>query len=842
MMQKGTPFIRANPWFFIPYLIFLLGGALALMQWPSGYWVLRLYKMHISEADLFFRYATKLGELIPFLLALLWLLFKQEKSKAFSLLGLAILVASSSYALKTFFAQPRPLNFFREATPPIELMPVNGIDLHEGLTSFPSGHTMAAFALFTLLALFSKKKKTGILFFFLALLVALSRIYLSQHFFKDVYAGSIAGTFLAILIYALHERFYRRRSATAIALLLTTTVFQARAQSDSARIDTLILLPEFTLTESAINSASISGEDQFRQTARPDSLMSILSPASDVGSLLESFARFKLRRYAPGTLATASLRGTGSNHLLVIWNGLPLKNSMNGTADFSLYPTPLLGEVELLSGGGSADDGQGAMGGVLLLRDRTFSKDRQGTRLYSQSTVGSFGAIEQGTGVSYRRGAFSGGLRTYLAKAKNDYPWQIAQDSGRQENNAYSIHGVSGWLQFYHAGTGRFSGHLWRQSAFRQIPPSRTENNVHAKQSDKHLRWVFDWQKELPRWITGFKAGQNIERLIYQSDLIPPGPDSTRMSMFEFRLAKKESEQQLFYIAFRQMWEEARSDNIAPEAYALRNTQSLQTAFRHRFAQKISLGGSANLQRTDGRLLPPTLTAYAAMTRKNWNTHLRLSQNFNLPTFNDLYWNGSYASGNPDLKPELARSIEWMTDLQGKKWRLWQVASTTITQDLILWQNSAEGWSPQNLRQVLSYGINAGLEYKGSSWRFRTEWDYQNPIVKKSANPDDPALGHRLLYYPAWSSSSLLAWQHKTFKAILSHRYTGKRFTTSDNSQWLKPFQQFDFTLAYALLFEHAALQFRLQIINLGNTYYEYLPYRPMPGRQWRVGVRISTE
>ncbi|HHJ50898.1 MAG TPA: phosphatase PAP2 family protein [Phaeodactylibacter sp.] len=839
-MQKTIQFLSDNRWFFLPYAAFLLLGAILLGQWPTGHWVLQMAENRNAVTDLFFRYATKLGEAIPFFLALLWFLFKGEHKKALSTTGLALVIVSSSYGLKALFAQPRPLRFFHDATPPIELPPVPGTDLYSGFTSFPSGHTMAAFGLFALLAFFAQKKKTGLLFFALAMLTAISRIYLGQHFLKDVYAGSIAGSLLAILIYALHRRFPRKGSASLIALLLTTVPTQTQAQSDSSRIDTLILLPEFVLTESPVNSASISGEDRFRQNARPDSLLRLSAPAQDVGNLLNQFARFKLQRYAPGTLATASLRGAGSNHLLVIWNGLPLKNAMNGTADFSLYPMPLLGDIQLLSGGGSADDGQGAIGGIVLLRDGASPENKkQGLRLKSKSLIGSFGALEQGLSLHYRKAGRSGGLRAYLAKAENDFPWQIGEDSGRQTNNAFSMKGISAWQQFYSSTAGRFSGHVWWQSAFRQIPPSRTENNIHATQADQHLRWVFDWQKQVPRWTLGFKAGQNAETLVYQSDLLPPGPDTTRMSMLELRLARKQNEQQLFYIAFRQMWEQAWSDNIAGGGYALRNTQSLQTALRQQFQNGISLGASANLQRTDQQIQPPTLTAYAAKESEHWKTHLRLSQNFNLPTFNDLYWSGSYASGNPDLKPELARALEWMLEIRGEGWRIWQATSTTVTQNLILWQNDLNGWSPRNLRKVKSPGINIGFEYSKKAWRLRSETDYHNPVVKQSENPEDPALGHRLLFYPAWKTTSLLAWQPKNFKAILSHSFTGKRFTTSDNGLWQEPFHLFDLSLAYTLKFKHLSIQSNFQILNLLNTQYEYLPYRPMPGREWRVGVVV---
>ncbi|RYD68900.1 MAG: phosphatase PAP2 family protein [Sphingobacteriales bacterium] len=67
--------------------------------------------------------------------------------------------------------------------------------------SFPSGHTASAFCLFTLLALFVANKKYGLFFLLMALLVAYSRIYLSQHNFIDTYVGAWIGILSALVIY-----------------------------------------------------------------------------------------------------------------------------------------------------------------------------------------------------------------------------------------------------------------------------------------------------------------------------------------------------------------------------------------------------------------------------------------------------------------------------------------------------------------------------------------------------------------------------------------------------------------------------------------------------------------
>jgi undecaprenyl-diphosphatase len=65
--------------------------------------------------------------------------------------------------------------------------------------SFPSGHTMTAFAVAIPLSMFYPTLSIGLLF--CALSIAMSRILLGMHFLSDVVAGALIGTGLGYLGY-----------------------------------------------------------------------------------------------------------------------------------------------------------------------------------------------------------------------------------------------------------------------------------------------------------------------------------------------------------------------------------------------------------------------------------------------------------------------------------------------------------------------------------------------------------------------------------------------------------------------------------------------------------------
>ena len=111
-----------------------------------------------------------------------------------------------SYNTKEFFAHPRPSKFFKSEGLFDTLNLVEGVTLYVGNTSFPSGHTMSGFALFSLCAFMLKDKKIFAFFLIvLAVLVGISRIYLVQHFLEDVFLGSIMGVLLSMILFRLQS-------------------------------------------------------------------------------------------------------------------------------------------------------------------------------------------------------------------------------------------------------------------------------------------------------------------------------------------------------------------------------------------------------------------------------------------------------------------------------------------------------------------------------------------------------------------------------------------------------------------------------------------------------------
>lgn len=161
--------------------------------------------------DYFFIVNTQLGLGALFVIPIIAALFVYYQYALIGTIGF-IFTGFLSYLFKKilFKGLPRPTAFFTNGELS-NLIP--GFDYHTH-NSFPSGHTMTAFAMLLFITLLVNRKWCSILTICLAILVALSRVYLLQHFFVDVYVGSILGVISVLIAYAIVNRYLVQKYPT----------------------------------------------------------------------------------------------------------------------------------------------------------------------------------------------------------------------------------------------------------------------------------------------------------------------------------------------------------------------------------------------------------------------------------------------------------------------------------------------------------------------------------------------------------------------------------------------------------------------------------------------------
>lgn len=193
--------------FLLLYTLFLIMAGVLLSfcsRADVNLWVNHHYG---SFFDSFFKYYTYVGDGIFSLLIILILLAVEYRKALMVFLSWAVSGILVQFLKVVLFSNvARPVAYFKDIA---TLHLVEGVKMYAS-QSFPSGHSASAFALFLCLSFFSRRKYLQLIYFFLAMLVGYSRIYLSEHFLTDVMGGSAIGVMVAlffIFVFYQEERF-----------------------------------------------------------------------------------------------------------------------------------------------------------------------------------------------------------------------------------------------------------------------------------------------------------------------------------------------------------------------------------------------------------------------------------------------------------------------------------------------------------------------------------------------------------------------------------------------------------------------------------------------------------
>jgi membrane-associated phospholipid phosphatase len=180
--------------FFIPYLILLCACLIIKLTYSREVIYFAVNSRNSAWADYIAPYITDIGNgWTIIILAVIWSLF--------NLRG-AFLIATS-YGITSILVQivkrivdaPRPKLYFYDQLSHIHFVKGMYVDTFD---SFPSGHSVTAFSAAVAITYLCKNKSWAVLLLLIAVMVGCSRMYLSEHFFEDVVAGSIMGVVVTV--------------------------------------------------------------------------------------------------------------------------------------------------------------------------------------------------------------------------------------------------------------------------------------------------------------------------------------------------------------------------------------------------------------------------------------------------------------------------------------------------------------------------------------------------------------------------------------------------------------------------------------------------------------------
>ena len=598
-----------------------------------------------------------------------------------------------------------------------------------------------------------------------------------------------------------------------------------------AQVDTTLYLGEVEISGSPLRRdlpATLSWSPDATQIRWP--LLGDLSQA------LEGNGPWLVRHYGPGSSATLSIQGGAAGHTAVLWNGMPLNSPMLGLSDLSTIPAEAVQSIQLQSGSSGALWGSGAINGSLHLNNAPEFGSRWQVKASLQAGswrhFQQFVQLQKGGSKFFTRSAF------WHRQATNDFRYQHPYLAGRpvlrQTHAAYS---TEGWFHQSYLNLGRrhqLAALAWINQSDRLLPPTLTEQQSRSAQQDQNVRLMASW-RWAPKWgIIQTRIASLDESIDFQ--------DSTT-SIFTINrahtwLAESEIQKSWSLGKFQSGLQASRlkgsSQNYVPDAAvqdrmawfgnwngrAAAGKLEYQISFRKEWVQ---------LMKTQ----PVVLTGVSWKPHEKTQLSLQAGNSFRLPTLNDLFWQ---PGGNSDLLPEQSwgTSTQWQQILlQNERMKVNTELSAFLrkVKNWILWQPGSQFWSPENVATVHNFGGSGAIDIHRQwgknlfTYRIQANWTQAKNELK-----------HQLPYVPVFNGYQQICFENSRWQLRLRHRFSGKMFTTSDESRHLPGYQLGDFLAAWQLPQKTGTLY--AQLDNIWNSHYMITANRPMPLRQWQIGWR----
>ncbi len=577
--------------------------------------------------------------------------------------------------------------------------------------------------------------------------------------------------------------------------------------------------------------------------------------AGSLAELLTASTHIFVKSYGQGSLATTSIRGASAAHTQVIWNGININSPMPGQADFSTVPVLFIDRADIYFGAGSARFSSGGLGGSILL---TTSPDWQNKlRVNVQQQVGSFSTWQSNALVETGSQRLQLSTRILHNQSANDYPYRnigASRTNPPTENRYNADWQQSGLLQqaFYRPDDNTtLSLRLWVQDNDRNLPPNILvqvpENNESYRETN--VRAVGGVEHYFGKSKLTFQSGF-IHSLSRYENVISSINTQNRISssLNEASYTYHSADNLLFTINGKYDYHHVNSENYAQPQK--RSQGSLTASAFYSPWQQLQLNLLVRQELLDDSWAPIAPAAgfnYQPFASFPVQIKGNLAMNFHAPSLNDLYWS---PGGNPDLKNETGYTAEAGLGWNEKYGNISLEAEAgwfySDIDQWIVWQPDTvfSYWTPRNLKNVVAKGIEARLVVKTKmqdfGWALSLNYSYTSATNLRALSLNDLSVKKQVIYVPDHLLNANISLTWKGFTVNYFANYTGRRYTTSDNSRYLPHFFINDVQLNKNIPLGKSMLELGVALNNIGAANYQLIAWQPMPLRNYSFFIKYK--
>lgn len=609
----------------------------------------------------------------------------------------------------------------------------------------------------------------------------------------------------------------------------------------------------------------------------------------DVADALKQMAGVGVRDYGGlGGLKTVSIRNLGAAHTVVCLDGVPIGNTLAGQVDLSRFGTDRVREIRLHIG--HTDDLlagarlTAAAGGIDITTDDT------PRRLEARAAYGDWHTGEAALHLARaagRRHRFR--LSATARHTDGDYPFTLTNGvletrQKRRNGRVDDCQGEAAWSM--HGGDGcRLDTKLCYYRGRRQLPGSIIYYNpvAHERTDEENLLWQGRARRRFGRrWEAAaalkYEHGRN--RYRDKGTQYAGGRLDNRYRQDEYLLQTavlyRPADRVGLAVAHDQLWNTLRS-SLPDCPYPLRHTTftALRAAYRtgrltvqaawlyasvrehrqHRLPRGSAAATEAPppLGRDQNRWCPSMSLSWQPWAAADVRVRLLAKRALRLPCFNDLYY---HRLGNRTLRPEAADLYNAGATLRRGGLAVTVDAYYNRVQDKIVAFPTTFAWKMVNFGRVKIVGVDVGLNYHCTFARqcaLTLSAAYNRQDATDRTDRGSATYGHRLPYTAHNSGSASVVAALPWLTLGYTAQWMGERYSHSMNTRRyrLAPFAKHSLTASHAFTLSGPArlrrpdgtpprLECYATLHNLADRQYEVIQYYPMPGRQWRLGLRLT--
>jgi vitamin B12 transporter len=651
------------------------------------------------------------------------------------------------------------------------------------------------------------------------------------------------------------------------------------SETHSTATDSTSGIRSYALPELVISSVRIPST--ARRSPAPVTLISRIdierSGAASLGDVLMTGPGLFIKDYgASSGIKTLSQRGMGSEHTLVLFNGLPINSLQNGSIDFGALPADEIDRVEVIRGGQSASFGANAVAGVVNVVTRSSGKDQARVRIGAGSFGERTGYADFGTAgddVRWRVGGgiqhidgdypftFSNGPASYhLTRTNAGYDaWHGSADLGVQL--IPSIHArITGlYLASERGVAGVVVGPYSRSQATQEDQQGIVQAEI--TQTLSPLVWwetkaqaQYAYQRYADPDVvvggvplnTSFRNSEERAELQLHADIegvgkVTAGGDAVTASGHGSAVAGEPVRKQfgVFVLGQHQF-------RLLPDSMVV---LSIHPALRYDNIRDVSSVVSPQLG-LQLLLFPQERSGEAEHLLR---IHGTVGKNFRTPTFNELFYAGGGGMGNPNLRPERSTTADLGAGiiLDGGGTHTCDLTLFDVEMhDRIIWTTTgSSNTTPKNLRNVISRGIEATYEWHWLPAGIDLSLSYvRSQTEKKSPDyPGDPNIHTIVPYAPQEILTWNIGWGGtvdnslvKSWGVSANGSHVGFRYTTEDNAEFVPAYTITNVSIVGEFILWRSAATVRCDVRNIFNAEFEVMRGYPMPQRSYRVSLSIS--